>query len=66
MREIKTVKRACEVEWRICDIWTIMNGITEITMILAAKLVQRSVLTPEPGWKDQEKILKTYYPTSIK
>lgn len=36
MSEIKTVNRACEVVWRTCDIWTIMNGITDITMIRAA------------------------------
>lgn len=48
MREIKTAKQICEVVWRTCDSWIIMNGKTDITMILAVQLALISVLTAEP------------------
>ena len=35
MSEIKATKQIGEVLLRICDSWIIMNGMTDMTMILA-------------------------------
>ena len=48
MSEIKIAKQICEDVWRTCASWTIMNGITDITMILAVQLALISVLIAEP------------------
>lgn len=48
IRAIKTAKCLPEVEWRSCGNWTTRNGATDTAIIIAAWLVQTSVLTPEP------------------
>lgn len=48
IRPIKTDKCLPEVEWRSCGSWTTRNGVTDAAIIVAAWLVQMSVLTPEP------------------
>lgn len=60
--DIRIAMRLRDVAWKTCGSWTIMNGMVEKIMILAAYAVQISVLTPDPaknkGYHLIEQIIK--------